>query len=460
MNWIKRLLNSGYLTARSRVERTIPFWPLERIERLQRYRLRAIIRHAYDTVPFYRKAMDERGLHQSDFRTVADLSKLPLIDGITVRKNTEAFLSTHYGDDCRRGFYSAGTSSGVRRLIYWDESSILAQLVHHARSRGILSSLLGHGLRPPSVSIVALDAPALTLRAFWEASMLIPPMDAQHHALAPEQPLEVTAERINTIRPHLVFSYGSWAEHFFRFVADRQMSLAAPDVWIYSGDMLSPAGRELIEREYGCLTYSDYQSTETGRLGFECERRQGFHLNDDLCAVRLVDQEGSTVRPGEVGEIVISNLFNRAMVLLNYRLEDWGVMASEPCPCGRSLPLLERLEGRRSEVLYRADGRGIPHLTLEGLCEEALEPALQVQILQPAMGQIRWRIVPCSGADPDAVRRDILDRCCVLLGQDTQVEVEFVEDIPMTGQGKFLRVISHVEAPDAQAHNAAGHLSE
>ena len=92
MNRAKRLLNTVDLVARGAIERSIPFWPTEWIDRLQRYRLRAIIYHAYDTVPFYRQVMNERGLHPSDFRTVEDLSKLPLIDGLTL----EHLLFSHF----------------------------------------------------------------------------------------------------------------------------------------------------------------------------------------------------------------------------------------------------------------------------------------------------------------------------------------------------------------------------
>jgi len=91
MTWIQRLLNTVDVVARGRVEPTIPFWPPAWIEWLQRYRVRAIIRHAYETVPFYRQAMDERGLRPRDFGSARDLSKLPLIDGAMVRKNIEAF---------------------------------------------------------------------------------------------------------------------------------------------------------------------------------------------------------------------------------------------------------------------------------------------------------------------------------------------------------------------------------
>jgi phenylacetate-CoA ligase len=448
MNWIQRLLSSIYVVARGRVERTVPFWPFERMERLQRYRLRKIIRHAYETVPFYRQAMDERGLRPGDFRTVDDLAKLPLIDGLMVQRNVEAFLSTRYNEDSRVVLHSSGSSSGIRRGIYWDKTSFLAQRAIAVRDQVVVTSIVGN--RPHvSVHIVAPGSDTYVVRAFLQSSTLNRRGYGQHHIVPPEQPFELVAERLNSVQPQLVASNSSYAEQFFRFLADRQMSITPPRVWIYGADMLSARGKDLIENTFGCPTYSTYRATEALRLGFQCEQRQGFHLNVDLCSLRIVDEAGRTLAPGELGEVVISNLHNRAMVLLNYRLDDWGVMAQEPCSCGRSLPLLERLEGRSSEILQLADGRIISSLSLDASCYDALKPTLQVQIVHPAPGHIRWRIVPSSGADPDTLRRDLLERCRVVLGEDTKVEVEFVDEIPSTPQGKFLRVVSQAEARDA-----------
>ena len=82
---------------------------------------------------------------------------------------------------------------------------------------------------------------------------------------------------------------------------------------------------------------SRYNAAEAFKIGFYCEQRTGFHLHEDLCHVRIAGADGATAGPGEVGRIVISNLVNRASVLLNYPIGDLGAIAAEPCPCGRTL---------------------------------------------------------------------------------------------------------------------------
>ena len=51
----------------------------EEIESIQRDNLRTIIKHAYDTVPYYHRVFKELGLSPSDIKSTDDLSKLPVM---------------------------------------------------------------------------------------------------------------------------------------------------------------------------------------------------------------------------------------------------------------------------------------------------------------------------------------------------------------------------------------------
>src|SRR4030067_870432 len=103
---------------------------------------------------------------------------------------------------------------------------------------------------------------------------------------------------------------------------------------------MSDGGREFFERELGIPVYSRYNAVEAFKIGFTCEERQAFHLNSDLTHVRIVDADGKPCAAGQTGEVIISNLVNRATVLLNYRLHDVAALSDELCPCGRTLALL------------------------------------------------------------------------------------------------------------------------
>ena len=437
---LRRFVNTAYVAVLASLERRIPFWPIERLEYLQQRRLRSMIQHAYDTVPFYRQVMEERHLRPKDFKNVADLNALPLLDDSFVWSNLKQFMSSQYMHRPMLNVHTSGTYSKIQKTIYWDRLNALRRLAYNERDRAVLNKLLGQGWGQNQLFLLPEVSVSRIMRKFWDRQILTHRSLARRSFFSPERPFDEVVSQMNTVKPQVVFSYGSYAEEFFRFLADRRYQIALPKIWVYGGDMLSETGRELMEKNFGCIVYATYQTVETGKIGFQCERRKGFHLNIDLSPIRLIDESGQTVEPGHQGEVVVSNLYNRAMVLLNYRLGDLGVLATKPCPCGRNLPLLEKLGGRVLETIRLPDGRQFITDVLEIEFKNELESSLQAQISQLRPHQVLWRVVPSARADREALCRQLLEKSKSIFG-NIEVEVEFVEKIHRTSAGKFLRVI-------------------
>jgi len=463
-----RALNLVYVGALAQVERRVPFWPLERTMRLQRRRIRTIVRYAYETVDFYRREMDERGLSPDKFHTAEDLERLPLISAEDLARSPMDFVSAPYRRAGREVFMTSGSTSGLRKPIFIDNRYIVRRIARSERDRCVVAKLSGEswigllarefladqGARPLGrlfglltaghnrLSIFPADFSSRTERGMWSEHSLIPRKAVHRHHLSPHASFEEALRRLDELRPRVVLSFGSYVDHFMRALAASGRSAALPRVWVYMGDMISPEARLLAEERFGVQLYSVYGAMEAGSIGFQCELRDGFHLNIDLCALRLIDEQGQTVAPGQPGEVVVSALDNRAMVLLNYRLGDWGTLQSSRCPCGRSLPVLARLEGRRSEVISLPSGQQLSVLNLEGAFAPELRQTLQAQLEQEAPGRLRWRIVPTEGADRDALKNAFLARAADKLGADVELRIEFVDGIARTPQGKFKRVLS------------------
>jgi len=457
------------------IERRVPFLKPETLDRLQRWRLQRIIRHAFETVPFYRNAMTERGLQPSDFRTADDLEKLPLIDLADVARDPERFCSSLYPDSRRLCLKTSGSSEGFALRVYWDRSSVLAKVAHAERDRMVLAGIAGKNWGQRQFHVIGYGAGRV--RRFVEAHMFAPQRAIHRTEVPPDTPIDEIAGRINEVQPEVVFSYGSFAEVLLKTISSSGKTVCLPRVWVYGGDLLPAEVRRMME-ERGCTVYSTYQTTETGRLGFQCERRGGFHLNVDLCAVRLIDPDTSAavrqsrnptrdesvqlsggragwapeamsdrtdetpalqraVKPGEVGELVVSNLHNRAMVLLNYRLGDLGVIETEPCGCGRSLPVLRELQGRVSQIIPRADGTVISALTLRHQLAGHIGLTVRSQIVYTPPGRLLWKIVPAAGTSPSELSRAFVEATGRVLGPGIRVEVEIVQAIPAAESGKF-----------------------
>lgn len=453
---VRRARNSARAALLIARERNLPHWPSERIERLQRRRVRAIVEFAGRTVPFYRDALAEHG-GPGEIRSAADLARLPLIDGRLVRERPGDFASSAFDERSRETLFTSGTDSGVRRTVHWDDGHIVHTLATAERERAVLMRLTGEsrgttGLREligrggaagsdARISIFPGDSSSRVMRVLWSERMLLPARAGHHHYLRPDLPFADVVARMNAIRPRLVFSFGSYAESFFRELAHSGVDVHLPRVWAYTSDHMGEEARRLAEDRFGCAVYSIYSAIEAHRLGLQCERRRGFHLNVDQFAVRVVREDGLEAEPGETGDIVVSNLINRATVLLNYRLGDRGVVAADPCPCGRTLPLLERFDGRRSETFLAAGGRRISSLELEGLLRGELREALKAQFVQPRPDELLVRVVPLSRLDERRLNAAVAERLEPVLEPGTRILCEVVAEIPPAPSGKFRRAL-------------------
>jgi len=245
------------------------------------------------------------------------------------------------------------------------------------------------------------------------------------------------------LRPDVIRGFGSAVGYLFRWAARHGREISLPRVVVFGGDHLPEVDRELIEDRHGVPVVAEYQACEALMIAFQCELRRGFHVSSDLVHLRVVDDDGNDVAAGSPGGIVISNLVNRATVLLNYRLGDRGVLSEEPCPCGRTLPLLARLEGRADDLLVRSDGERVH----EGVVLKALHSVpgvLEVQVTQHEVARVEVRLVTMTDCEPERVARTVERTLHELLGGDPAVEVRAVltPAIPPSDGGKRRMVVS------------------
>ena len=248
---------------------------------------------------------------------------------------------------------------------------------------------------------------------------------------------------VNEFKPQVVRGIGTHLGAFLRWVAETGRPIAKPKVVVYGADTMPKDDRRVIEEELGIPVVSSYQAVEALRIGFQCEARRGFHISMDQVIARVVDASGRDVSPGERGELVLSNLTNRAMVVLNYRLGDLVTAASGRCACGRTLPLLiEDIDGRLDDLIVRAGGTRIHALSvLPGL--QAVAGVRQVQVIQEEVDAFRLRVVWARGC----VERpaELVARISAVLGEHIRVEVEPVEMLEQEPSGKVKSVLCELE---------------
>lgn len=302
----------------------------DQLRDLQLGLLRRLIRHAYQHTAHYREILAARGMAPEDFAALDALERLPLLERETVRFTRDARTaaappraeSRHWRDATRwRAYGWAGYRIGMRALHYCDAAPPAAGWV--ARSKAALDRALKRDLY---VDCTARGDDALA----------------------------AAVEQVRRFEPQVIIAYGPGAAALARFVLERELR-SWPDIPVVSAERLSPGEREMVEAAFGPV-FEIYGRREVMLIGAECEARAGLHTSMETMIVELVVREtGGEVRaarPGERGEIAITDLHNLACPVIRYVTGDVAVARDDrSCACGRGLARIGPIETPRDAAV-------------------------------------------------------------------------------------------------------------
>jgi phenylacetate-CoA ligase len=147
--------------------------------------------------------------------------------------------------------------------------------------------------------------------------------------------------------------------------AGRDLSELNLKVLIVTGENLHPGQRTKLKELFNCPIANEYGMTECGIIAFECSRGN-MHLMNHHLYVELIDPDnGQPVRPGERGEVVITELHGTHLPFIRYRTGDLAAAGDFPCPCGLNTPTIDKLEGRVADMIVTPEGKKVAGAILD-----------------------------------------------------------------------------------------------
>ncbi len=240
-----------------------------------------------------------------------------------------------------------------------------------------------------------------------------------------------------------LYGYASSCEALARHALERGCGDLKFRTVLTSSETLFEHQRTVIEKAFGCRVHDSYGSAEMVALVTECDRGR-LHVSPEVGVVEVL-RDGRPVGNGEAGELVCTGLLNEAMPLIRYRTGDVAVQGSGPCPCGRPLRTLHRIEGRVDDLLWTSDGRAIGRLDP---VFKGVENVAESQIIQEDFDRVRVRLVPATGYRDEDGRR-IGSNLRERMG-DIEVTIEVVPSIDRVG-GKFRAVVCRLPRAPREA---------
>jgi phenylacetate-CoA ligase len=258
-----------------------------------------------------------------------------------------------------------------------------------------------------------------------------------------EPDLELYWSRCLRFQPRYFYGYVSMLELFARFIADsgkdgRRLGLGAI---VTTAEILTAAQRELLGQTFGVPVQNEYGCGEVGPIAYECEAGS-MHLMSENVLIELLDEWGEPVGLGEEGEIVVTDLNNRALPLLRYKIRDRAIRLKE-CSCGRGFPVLGSIRGRVYDQVVAPDGRSYHGEFFMYLFEDLRDAGVQFdrfRILQESPTDLRVEVqTPDTG---DCRLADIVSRELGREFSQMQVQVQLVEQFDLPRSGK-LRLVEN-----------------
>ncbi len=420
-------------------------WSLHELRDLQLGFARRLVRHAYLHTPHYRAVMDQRGIDPR-LGSLDDLAAFPLLDRPTVIATMDARIadappfvaitkgtsgtsgtpvkvkynveSRHWRDATRwRGYGWGGYRIGMRAMHFWGF--------------------------PPAIYTRAERAKIAIDRAFKRDLYV----DCTFRS---DEALLAAVKKIESFRPDVIVAYAAGGAALARFIVDRKLrTWKRPIPIVLGAERVWPRDREFMEQAFGPV-FESYGCREVMLLASECEAHAGMHESMENLYIELIvrtpDGGVRAAKPGETGEVVVTDLHNLACPMIRYVNGDVAVAREpDPCPCGRGLARLGPIEGRVTETLRDGNGNAVGGLVFNILIGTMEHVVRQFQVVQRVDRSILMRIIPLVGSTiPEQAIAGIKEFGAKYL-PGAPLTIEYVDAIPLTRAGKRTVVIVETE---------------
>jgi phenylacetate-CoA ligase len=417
----------------------VQFYPQGRLLELQWQRLQKLLRHAYRSCPFYGERFREAGIDPERMQSPDDLQKLPPLSKPEIQEHFSEMISRDFPEKALIRDKTGG-STGSPLVFYYDRERLdsrHAATVRHNRWAGwdigdkvgliwgAHSDLAGFGrlkaqLRNRILTrYLVLDTSAMT-----------------------EDLLGRYAEELRRYDPKVILAYTNSLVMLANYMKAHGIDDIRPEGIVCTCEVLTPEYRGLIESVFGCKVFDRYGSREVSVIASECGHPGGMHINADNLFLEFV-RDGRDVSPGEIGEILITDLRNYGMPLIRYRIGDMGSPSGKTCECGRGLPMMQMVAGRVTDFIVTPEGKIVSGVALATYMITNIRGVGQVQLVQDEVRRLEIRLVR-NAQYGEETSRELLKRARKFLGGEMQFEIEFVDEIPKSPTGKSLFSVSSV----------------
>lgn len=404
-------------------------WPRTRIRQYQNDAVVKTLRHAADTVPYYRSL----GISAEEISSLDDIQKFPLITKQDVQNLGDELLSSEYRKSELKNSMTSG-SSGEPSITYYDKNCWLLNK-YAQKTRRMLGNDVGLFKR---IVVISEQSP----KQLRQAERLVgSDLLFDQCTLSIHEPIASHIPTLLNVKVDALYAFPSYLAELINHCEAKNISLPRIPVVFTSSEVLQYALRSRIETRLGSHVCDIYGSTEFKEIAWQCSYGT-YHLNFESVYLESVPSEPADNEDGTT--ILVTSLTNRAMPLIRYSIGDEFTLNSVACRCGRQSPSLSRINGRVVEMVRLSKHKRISPYLLTTIVESHPEIS-KYQIVQSTLDDVEVRYVSKKRGLSDADARSIQCALRKHLGDAMSIRIRAVSEIPRTASGKHRVFVQAME---------------
>jgi phenylacetate-CoA ligase len=415
------------------------WWPAETLAAHQMAQLEPLLAHAARTVPFYARRLQALSGIKPGGLTMEAFRQIPILRRTGIQDAGDALFSRRVPKD--HGTVGDTTTSGsTGRPITVRTTAVTGLFYRAINLRYHLwhgRDLAGHVAAIRSLSGAMTKAAETGDPLPWIAGYRSGPMSF----LAVATPVSEQLRWLMDQDPDYLLTPPSNLRALLEHARDTGLRPARLREVTTMAEMLGPGVRELCTEVWGVPLADAYSSQELGMIALQCPAHTHYHVQAENLLLEVLDDDDAPSAPGAVGRVVATDLHNFATPLIRYEIGDYAE-AGAPCPCGRGLPVLNRIAGRvRNRLTLPGGVRRFVTLPIAPLIAAA--PVRQFQVVQTGREDIEVKLViprPLTEPEEAALR----DYFIASFGYPFRIAFTPVDEIPRTPGGKHEDVISRL----------------
>lgn len=394
-----------------------------------------IVDYAIHHVPYYQDLDQKNRWSFSRNTIIDDIKQLPVLTKDIIRKEGNRLYST---ENLKYYITTSGGSTGepvqLRRDQYLErihpQNYFLSYAGYDIGDKKVLLWGSERDILQGSVGIKAQISNRFIQRQKMLNSFMMTRNDMLEYV-----------HTINQWKPEVILAYTQSIFELSRFIKEENLEIFSPGGIVVSAGTLYNDWRKEIEEVFRCPVINQYGSRETPGIAVSCAEDSQLHINTFMNYVEVVDDQDNTLPCGIDGNILVTSLINKSMPILRYKIGDIGALSTKKeCKCGRNLPCLMHVTGRTVNVFKRRDGAKIDGEYFTHLFY-GIAQIEKFQVIQKDYEEIEINLQVTEKLI-EKKEKEIKNNVRVVMGENCNVEINYVDKVLPTKSGKFLYTVS------------------